>query len=130
MVAGPAVGVSLLPKLVCSMCSRAYAALLSSLGLGFLISTKYLLPLTLVFLSAAFGALGFRASIRSGRAPFWISVAAASVVLIGKFWLDSSATTYTGVGLLILASVWNAMPHRTTSSVCPACLPTEAGSTK
>lgn len=51
VLAGPAVGVSLLPKFVCPVCSPAYAALLSSLGLGFLISTRYLLPVTLVFLS-------------------------------------------------------------------------------
>jgi hypothetical protein len=130
VLAGPAVGVSLLPKLVCPLCSPAYAALLSSLGLGFLISTRYLLPLTLVFLSVAVGALGFRASTRRGNGPFWIGFAAAVGVLIGKFWFDSPAMTYGGVGLLVLASIWNAIPARTTATVCPACLPTEAGSTK
>lgn len=130
VLAGPAVGVSLLPKFVCPVCSPAYAALLSSLGLGFLISTRYLLPLTLVFLSLAVAALGFRSSTRRGRRPFCTGLAAAGGVLMGKFWLDSPATTYTGVGLLVLASVWNAVPRRPTASVCPACLPTEAGSTK
>lgn len=129
-LAGPAVGVSLVPKFVCPVCSPAYAALLSSLGLGFLISTRYLLPLTLVVVSLAVGALGFRASIRRGFGPFWTGVAAAGSILIGKFWFDSPAMTYTGVGLLILASLWNAVPRRTTASLCPACLPTEAGSTK
>ncbi len=88
VLAGPAVGVSLLPKLVCPVCSPAYAALLSSLGLGFVISTRYLLPLTFAFLSLAVGALGFRPSIRR-RGPFWTGLAAASAVLIGKFWFDS-----------------------------------------
>lgn len=64
VIAGPAVGVSLLPKFVCPLCSPAYAALLSSLSLGFLVSTTYLLPLTFVFLSLAIGALGYRASSR------------------------------------------------------------------
>ncbi len=90
----PAIGVSLLPKFICPVCAPAYAALLSALGLGSLISTKYLLPLTLVFLLLALGALGFRASIRRGIGPFWVGVAAASGVLIDKFWLDSPATTY------------------------------------
>ena len=36
--------VSLLPKVICPMCSPAYAAVLSSVGLGFLVSTAYLLP--------------------------------------------------------------------------------------
>src|SRR6266852_8551796 len=89
VLAGPAVGVSLLPKLVCPVCSPAYAALLSSLGLGFLISTRYLLPLTLLVLSLAVGALGVRSSTRWGRGPFWIGLAAASGVMIGKFWFDS-----------------------------------------
>lgn len=51
-------------------------------------------------------------------------------VLVGKFWVDSPAATYLGVGLLVFASVWNARPIRTTTSVCPACLPPHAGSTK
>lgn len=41
----PGVTVSLLPKLMCPACWPAYAGLLSSLGLGFLISARYLLPL-------------------------------------------------------------------------------------
>ena len=41
----PGVGVSLLPKLTCPMCWPAYAGLLSAVGLGFLISSQYLLGL-------------------------------------------------------------------------------------
>lgn len=66
VIAGPAVGVSLLPKFVCPLCSPAYAALLSSLGLGFLVSTTYLLPLTFVFLSLAIGALGLSRFVPAG----------------------------------------------------------------
>jgi len=51
----PGIGVSLLPTLACPLCWPAYAGLLSSLGLGFLISTKYLFPLTVVFLAVALG---------------------------------------------------------------------------
>ena len=56
LIAIPGVGVSLLPKLACPLCWPAYAGLLSSLGVGFLISTKYLLPLTVGFLSLALAA--------------------------------------------------------------------------
>src|SRR5262245_11422434 len=62
----PGVGVALLPKLVCPLCWPAYAGLLSSLGLGFLVSTVYLLPLTAAFLALAVGSLAFRASRRHG----------------------------------------------------------------
>jgi len=129
-LAGPAVGVSLLPKVICPVCSPAYATVLSSVGLGFLMSTAYLLPVTLVFLSPAVATLRFRASTRRGHGPLWMGLAAAGTVLIGKFWLDSPALTYGGVGVLVLASEWNAVPRRPTTSLCPACLPTDAGSTK
>ena len=56
----PGVGVSILPKLACPACWPAYAALLSSIGLGFLISTVSLLPMTVVLLSLALGAIAFR----------------------------------------------------------------------
>jgi len=62
----PGIGVSLLPKLACPMCWPAYAGLVSALGLGFVISTKYLLPLTVAFLAIAAAALSFRASRRHG----------------------------------------------------------------
>ena len=127
VVSLPAVGFSLVPKVICPVCSPAYAAVVSSLGLGFLISTKYVLPLTLILLSFAVGSLGFRASSRRGLGPFWMGVAAAGGILIGKFAYDSVITTYSGVGLLVVASVWNAIPQRT---FCPACLPTEGALTK
>ena len=125
-LAVPGVGVSMLPKVICPVCSPAYAAVLSSLGLGFLVSTTYLLPVTVVFLAVAVGALACRASSRRGLRPFWIGMIAASSVVAGKFWLDSATITYTGVGLLVLASVWNVIPRR--ANIC-SCLPADAGST-
>jgi mercuric ion transport protein len=62
LVALPGVGVSLLPKLMCPACWPACAGIVSALGLGFLVSTKYLLLLTAVFLSITLASLGFRAS--------------------------------------------------------------------
>ena len=123
----PGIGASLMPKVVCPMCSAAYAALVSSLGLGFLMSTRYLLSLTAVFLAIGVVSLGYQASRRRGLGPFWLGIGAATCVLFGKFWFDSILTAYVGVGLFITASVWNVIPKRT---FCPACLPTEAGSSK
>jgi hypothetical protein len=100
---------------------------LSSLGLGFLVSTTYLLPVTVAFLAVAVGALAFRAPSRRGLRPFWVGVIAAGSVLAGKFWLDSERITYAGVGLLVVASVWNVIPRR--AIIC-SCLPADAGSTK
>jgi hypothetical protein len=57
LLAMPGIGMALLPKLACPACWPAYAGLLSTLGVGFLGSTKYLLPLTATFLFVAVGCL-------------------------------------------------------------------------
>jgi len=125
----PGIGVSLLPKLICPMCWPAYAGLISALGLGFLISTKYLLPLTAVFLAITLTALGFRASHRRGYGPLSLGVIAAGVILIGKFTFDAAQAAYAGVALLITASVWNSWPQRTIiARICTTCVPAGAGS--
>jgi hypothetical protein len=73
------------------------------------------------------GALAVRASSRRGLAPFSTGLIAASDVVAGKFWLDTTAITYAGVGLLVFASIWNARPRR--ANTC-SCLPADAGATK
>ena len=108
----PGIGVSLLPKLMCPMCWPAYAGIVSALGLGFLISTKYLLPLTIMFLGLTTAALGFRASQRHGYGPLWLGLIAASTILAGKFYFDITQASYAGVLLLIAASIWNGWPRR------------------
>jgi len=128
LVAVPGVGASLLPKLVCPMCWPAYAGVVSSLGLSFLISTKYLLPLTVAFLATTAAALGFRASQRNGYGPLGLGLVAGAVILIGKFYFDAAQATYAGVGLLIASSIWNSWPRpAVTTTVCSVCVPTGAG---
>jgi hypothetical protein len=112
LFAVPGVSVSLLPKLACPLCWPAYAGILSTLGLGFLISTVYLIPLTVVVLSLAVGSLAFRASQRRGLGPFSLGLGAASLLLASKFYFESPFGTYAGVGVLALASFWNAWPRR------------------
>ncbi len=123
VLALPGVAVSLLPKLVCPMCWPAYAGLLSSVGLGFLISAAYLLPFTAGFLALALAAMGFRANSRHGYGPFLLGVVATVGVLLGTFWWKSKATMYGAVGLLVLASLWNTWPRRATSkeASCADC---------
>ena len=100
----PGIGVSLLPKLACPLCWPAYAGFVSALGLGFLISAKYLLPVTVAFLAIA-----------------------AAAILTAKFYFDAAQVAYAGVGLLVAASVWNGWPRRAVyNPVCPACVPTGA----
>lgn len=111
LLALPGVGISVLPKLACPACWPAYAGLLSSVGLGFLISAKYLLPLPAAFLVLVLAALVFRARHRRGYGPFLIGVIAAFGVLVGKFVWSSHTIVYSTVGLLVIASLWNSWPR-------------------
>jgi hypothetical protein len=114
----PGVGVALLPKLACPFCWPAYAGLLSSLGLGFLISTRYLLAITIGFLLLALCALAFRARHRHGYGPFLVGLIAAAGVLLAKFRWESQPALYGAVGVLVIASVWNSWPHRVAGATC------------
>jgi len=120
----PGVGVAFLPKVVCPMCSPAYAAVLASIGLPFLATARYVLPLTLTFTTIAIGSLYVGASARRGLGPLWLGLFAAVSIVGGTVWFDSLLAIYFGVALLVAASVWNAIPNR---NICPAC---EAGATK
>ena len=124
LLALPGIIFSVFPTVVCPACWPAYTGLLSAVGLPFLPTSTYLLPITVVFLFVTVTALGFRASRRQGYGPFLLGVAAAMVVLLSRFVLNVQAGTYVGVGLLIVASLWNSVPRRTAVSLsCMHCAP-------
>ena len=112
LLALPGIGVALLPKLACPICWPAYAGLLSSIGLSFLISAAYLLPLTIAFLILTLATLAYRAKERHGFGPFFVGLFAAIGILLRKFLLESNAAIYSAVGILVVASLWNAWPRR------------------
>lgn len=111
LFAFPGIVVAMLPKLACPVCWPAYAGLLSSVGLGFLISAAYLLPLTIAFLTLTLATLAYRAKDRRGLGPFSLGVFAAIGILLGKFLWESNAAIYSSVGTLVVASLWNAWPR-------------------
>jgi asparagine N-glycosylation enzyme membrane subunit Stt3 len=88
------IGVAMLPKLLCPMWRPLYAGVVSSVGLGFLIGTAYLLPITGAFLVLTLVVLGFRAKQRPGYGPFFLGVIGSAVVLTGKFYLESNPLIY------------------------------------
>lgn len=108
----PGIAPALLPKVVCPACWPAYAGLLTSFGLGFLLEVRWLFPITALFLLFAIAALGFRASRRRGFGPFLLGLGASAIVLGGKFGLGIDAATYAGLPLLAGASIWNTWPRR------------------
>lgn len=57
----------------------------------------------------------------SARLPaFFAWSVCRSGVLLGKFWWESNLVMYASLGLLVMASVWNAWPHRAAVSDCCA----------
>ena len=118
----PGIVVSALPFGGCPACWPVYAGVLSALGLGFLLSPEYLLPVTLLFLAIALLSLGRRASTRRGYGPLLLSFPASALIVLGKFLIDSDMAAYAGVALLVISSVWNAWPRRV-AAPCPKCTP-------
>jgi hypothetical protein len=126
LLAVPGIIFSVFPTVVCPACWPAYTGLLAAVGLPFFPTSAYLLPITMVFLFLAVTALGFRANQRRGYGPFLLGVAASMVALVSRFVVDVRPGTYTGVGLLIIASFWNSLPRHTTPSLsCADCAPAE-----
>lgn len=118
----PAVGVALLPKLTCPACWPAYAGALSAMGIGFFNYTAYLLPLTIAFLAIVIASLAYRARQRHGYKPLGLGLVAAAILVTGKFAYDSDSIMYLGLGVLIVASLWNSWPKaRGLDGDCPAC---------
>jgi len=122
----PSIGFAFLPKLACPACWPAYAGVLSSVGLGFLLESRYLFALTASFLVIALSSLAFRARTRRGYGPLGLGVIAGAAIMIGKFVLDSDPAMYGGVVLLVGASIWNSWPRRAAKvGSCPSCVQTE-----
>lgn len=120
----PAIGTVLLPKVTCPACWPAYAGVLSTLGLGFVNYTPYVLPLTAIFFALALAPLGYQAKRRRHFTPLLVSLLAALLVIIGKFAFVSDLAVYTGIILFVGASLWNSWPQRANKSgLCPACIP-------
>jgi mercuric ion transport protein len=113
----------LIPVGTCPACFPAYAAVLSSLGLGFLLYERYLLPIAAAVLVAALGSLLYRARSRRGYGPFLVGLMGSAAALAGKFSLASDALLYGGLSVLVVAATWNAWPKQDAPGSCAACAP-------
>ena len=108
----PAIGAALLPRLACPCQMPAYAGLIGSTGLAFLMKTVYLLPLTATCLTFSVGGLALGAKRRRGYTPFWVGLFGAIVLIVGKFVVLWEPAVYTGIVLLLATSIWNSWPPR------------------
>ncbi len=80
----PGIGIALFPKVACPACWPAYAGFLSSIGIGFVNYTPYILPLTTIFLILAVVSLWYRAGTRRGYRPLILGIFAATIVWLGN----------------------------------------------
>lgn len=117
----PGILLSVLPFGGCPACWPLYGGILSALGLSFLLSSHYLLPVTVAVLFLAVAALLYQARLRRGYGPFAAGLVAAGLILGGKFAWSSNALAYSGVALLTAASVWNSWPRRAAVVSCHHC---------
>jgi len=124
-----------LTRLLCPACWPVYAGLLSSMGLGFLLNTTWLLPLTMITLVFVIGSLAFRAKARRGYGPLILGLLGSGELLIGQFVFTSGTAMSEwgidgGAVLLVAASVWNGWPRKRKdmeTDECPSCSPETAG---
>ncbi len=118
----PVVAVALLPSVTCPACWPGYAALLSSLGVGFLPTVPYLLPLTLGSLAIPIGVLTAKARRDHAFLPLVLGIIGAILLVVGRFVLDSNRLLFFGTAGLFAASIWNARPGRKhLAEPCSAC---------
>jgi len=126
LAAAPGVGASLLPVGICPACWPAYAGVLSALGLGFLLEKAWLLPLTILALAVAVGALAWRSGSRRGPTPALLGLGGSLAILAGKFVFSLGFLSTGGIAVLVAASIWNAWPRSPRASghrTCPHCVP-------
>lgn len=112
----PGVAAAFLPSVTCPLCWPAYAGLLSAMGLTFLFSEAYLLPLTAGLLVIAVAALWLGGKRRGGYRTFTVGLIGAATLWVGRFVVDVPVMLYLGAALLVGASFWNAWSRRSRPS--------------
>lgn len=103
---GPGVGAALLAKVSCPLCYPAIAGFLSSVGLGFLFKGTYFYILMTAFFLVALVGIGYRAKDRRGYRPLMLGILSFVFVVTGHYF-ENQIIFYTGVTLLMGASIWN-----------------------
>ncbi|MCI0454471.1 MAG: MerC domain-containing protein [Candidatus Dadabacteria bacterium] len=86
-------------------------AFLSSIGAGFLISDKILIPLLLVFLGISIWGV-YKSSKSHGRKGSLILVVISAIVVFAAIWFSKSLV-YIGLLGLITASIWDTYLKKT-----------------
>jgi mercuric ion transport protein len=105
-LAAPGVMAAAVASLGCPSCWPAYAALLSTLGLGWLLAEPWELPVLAGLLGVALIPLGVRGIRGGGYGPLLVGAVASGIVLATRAEGDASLATYGGAVLVSDAVMW------------------------
>lgn len=102
---------SLLPLLpagtTCPVCIGAFAGLLSAVGLGFLSRKRVLAPLIALFLAINIASVAWSSRSHRRFAPPILALLGAAAVVAGRLVWHIHLLMYSGVALLLGASLFN-----------------------
>ena len=96
---------------LCCIGTPALLAFLASIGAGFLINDKILIPLLVVFLGISIWGI-YKSSKSHGRKGSLILVVISAIVVFSAIWF-SKPLVYFGLVGLIVASVWDIYLQKT-----------------
>lgn len=114
--------VAILPK--CPICLAAYLGVLSGFGIE-LSAPAALWPLAWAMFGVALFFLAFRAIRKRRFGPIALSLAGATLMVLGRVVTGSSALLWLGFAVFAAGPVWSAaLPSR--GACAPACATTEA----
>ncbi len=108
----PVIGAAVLPSVTCPACWPAYAGLLSSLGIGFVNYTPFVMPLMAFFLVFALALFAYKAKNRRGYGPFILGIGAGLILFLNRLFVGFDFILYSSIALLVSASVWNNWPKQ------------------
>lgn len=63
-------------------------------------------------LIVSLGFLAYRAKRRRGYRPLLLGLGAVTLIIAGKFVIPMTSVFYSGIVLLIVASLWNSWPQK------------------
>ncbi len=112
VIAAPAAVLPLLPSFSCPVCLAAYAGVLSSLGLGFVLNESVLRPLIVLFLGIAVGSVAWGTRRHRKRGPVVAAAAGALSIIAGRIVWSVPLAVYGGVICVVLAAIWNLVLSR------------------
>ena len=103
----PGALLSLVPSIACPACLAAYAGVLSTLGVGFLLNERVLLPLIGAFLAMGIASIAWSTRSHGRVGPLVATVIGTLGVISARVIWNIPTVLYASVAMLVIASFWN-----------------------